>query len=109
MAIKRLVHVVANSLLSVAFMVSNFSAQIFEFVLYPARELPIPGVTSALIREKMKNGNVKEVEKDTITEEINRIYEMQERLLLITAGAGGIDAVVEPIKKQLTLSKNEHQ
>jgi UDP-N-acetylmuramate--alanine ligase len=87
----------------------DLADEVLLLPIYPARELPIPGVTSALIREKMKNGNVKEVEKDTITEEINRIYEMQERLLLITAGAGDIDAVVEPIKKQLTLSKNEHQ
>lgn len=62
--------------------------------IYPARELPIEGVTSNTIAEKMKNTNHKILSKDGLLEYVkNNSFE-----LFITAGAGDIDKLVEPIK-----------
>ena len=71
--------------------------EIWLLSIYPARELPIPGVDSSLISTKMK----KEVIQLDQTELILKIKsELPE--LLVTAGAGDIDKLVQPIKKILT-------
>ena len=73
--------------------------------VYPARELPIEGVSSEMIMHKMKNDNrsvmsknalldwIKEEYADTINKEFGEV--------LITAGAGDIDMLIEPIKNEL--------
>ncbi len=62
--------------------------------IYPARELPIDEVTSAIITNKMKNSNFKIISKENLLEYIkNNDFE-----LFITAGAGDIDKLVAPIK-----------
>lgn len=65
--------------------------------IYPARELPVEGVSSEMIRKKMKNGNVQVMEK----EELMNWLQYNKRALLITAGAGDIDNLVGPIKQLL--------
>jgi UDP-N-acetylmuramate--alanine ligase len=65
--------------------------------IYPARELPIDGVTSELILNKMTNANKSIKVKTALTEWIKN----NEQELLITAGAGDIDTLVEPIKNIL--------
>lgn len=65
--------------------------------IYPARELPIEGVHSGMIKEKMKNGDVRVMEKNELLDWLK----VNKRELLITAGAGDIDTLVEPIKKIL--------
>lgn len=65
--------------------------------IYPARELPMEGVTSELILNKMTNRHKSIKEKD----EILSWLENNKQELLITAGAGDIDTLVEPIKKLL--------
>lgn len=65
--------------------------------IYPARELPIEGVHSGMIKEKMKNGDVRVMEKKELLDWLK----VNKRELLITAGAGDIDTLVEPIKKLL--------
>ncbi|MBK7433457.1 MAG: UDP-N-acetylmuramate--L-alanine ligase [Chitinophagaceae bacterium] len=65
--------------------------------IYPARELPVEGVTSAMIAERMKNRNLLLLQKDGLTDWIRE----NKRDLLITAGAGDIDTLVEPIKRIL--------
>lgn len=76
---------------------------IYLLPIYPARELPVEGVTSKMIAAKMKNKNVKCVGKEAL---LDLIQERKERNnkpgLLITAGAGDIDTLVEPIKKIIT-------
>ena len=68
--------------------------------IYPARELPMEGVTSAIIADRMKNKNHRIVSKDELLE-----FVKQTSLdLFITSGAGDIDKLVEPIKNIL-LSK----
>lgn len=61
--------------------------------IYPARETPIKGVSSAMIMELMHNNNVKLIEKEHILDELSK--EIPE--VLVTLGAGDIDRLIEPI------------
>jgi UDP-N-acetylmuramate--alanine ligase len=63
--------------------------------IYPARELPIPGVTSELILSKMNLDKKMVVQKENLIEKIKEI----EPTVLLTMGAGDIDNFVQPIKK----------
>ena len=71
--------------------------------IYPARELPMEGVTSELIVSKMKSNNVKILDKDELLEYFRVLKvppgEGFREALIITAGAGDIDALVQPIKR----------
>lgn len=64
--------------------------------IYPARELPIPGITSDIIARnitcKMEQVTMQNVLEKIAGKEIN---------ILATVGAGDIDTLVEPIKKLL--------
>ena len=65
--------------------------------IYPAREEPIPGVTSEIIFK-----DVTAPEKVLITKEELMPYLEKEPLdVLITFGAGNIDRYIEPIKEML--------
>ena len=66
--------------------------------IYPARELPIEGVSSEMIMKRMKNPNVSVKSKEAIINQMRTWKESKEEKLLITAGAGDIDLLVEPIK-----------
>ncbi len=61
--------------------------------IYPARELPIEGVDSAMLLSKMKNPGII-VPKDDIVEQVIR----NKPQVLLTIGAGDIDRLVEPIR-----------
>ncbi|MEZ4961542.1 MAG: UDP-N-acetylmuramate--L-alanine ligase [Saprospiraceae bacterium] len=65
--------------------------------IYPAREKPIPGVTSEIIFDKMKNPNKVLVTKADVMEEVNR----RQFDVVMTIGAGDIDTIVEPMKRWL--------
>jgi len=65
--------------------------------IYPARELPIEGVTSKLIFDKMKNNNKHLMSKDELLDKMNE----KNKGLFISAGAGDIDAMVLPIRNIL--------
>jgi UDP-N-acetylmuramate--alanine ligase len=69
--------------------------------IYPARELPMEGVTSELILSKMKNVNKSVKTKEAL---LNWI-QTNKRGLIITAGAGDIDTLVEPIKEIIIKNK----
>lgn len=64
--------------------------------IYPAREAPIPGVTSAALAEKIPHAEV--VEKDVLA---GRIKALEPEVLLVV-GAGDIGDLVEPLKAELT-------
>lgn len=73
--------------------------------VYPARELPIQGVNSKMILDKIKNENKKLMTKEELMYWIKNdfpenIYKNSGRVL-ITAGAGDIDMMVDPIKINL--------
>ncbi|MEM6524034.1 MAG: UDP-N-acetylmuramate--L-alanine ligase [Bacteroidota bacterium] len=65
--------------------------------IYPAREEPIPGITSEVIFEKLK------VSAKVITnkEKLAGVLETKELEVVTTIGAGDIDQLVKPIKEQL--------
>lgn len=65
--------------------------------IYPARELPIDGVTSQMIADRMGNPNHTILSKEGLID-----YVKAAPLdLFITAGAGDIDKLVNPIKEIL--------
>jgi UDP-N-acetylmuramate--alanine ligase len=70
--------------------------------IYPARELPIEGVTSAIIAEKMSISAVHILSREAVLQWV----EAARPSLLITAGAGDIDTLVDPIKKILESAKS---
>lgn len=66
--------------------------------IYPAREEPIPGVTSNIIFK-----DVTAAEKVLITkEELMPLLEKEDVDVLVTFGAGNIDRFIEPIKEMLS-------
>jgi len=65
--------------------------------IYPARELPIKGVSAETIAKKMKRIKPEIIEKEELLEKLSN----RETELLITAGAGNIDTLVKPIKEML--------
>jgi UDP-N-acetylmuramate--alanine ligase len=65
--------------------------------IYPARELPIPGVTSEMIAHKMTNKNVVLLEKEAVSDWVKK----QQPKLLVMAGAGDIDILIRNIKNDL--------
>ena len=75
----------------------DLADEVILLPIYPARELPMEGVNSEMILHKMKINNKQVLSKEAVLEWVkdNKIE------LLITAGAGDIDTLVEPIKKIL--------
>lgn len=67
--------------------------------IYPAREKPIPGVTSETIREKMNAHDVEMYIKNDVLD----YFDHHTPEVLLTIGAGDIDTLVSPIKQKLTL------
>jgi len=72
--------------------------------IYPARELPIPGVDSSIIFDKV---NLKNKEMCSKQELLKRL-ENKDPEILLTMGAGDIDQFVEPIK-YLFEGKRKHE
>ena len=70
--------------------------------IYPAREKPMQGVTSELLMCNIENPSKVLVEKEELETELNKKH----RELILIAGAGDIDAMVDDIKKQF---KNKHE
>ncbi|MBK9017303.1 MAG: hypothetical protein IPM82_26410 [Saprospiraceae bacterium] len=65
--------------------------------IYPARELPMPGVTSEIVFDKMKNPNRVLATKANVLE----VLKTKQLDVVMTIGAGDIDTFVVPIKKWL--------
>jgi UDP-N-acetylmuramate--alanine ligase len=66
--------------------------------IYPAREQPIPGVTSKLIYDNLKDGVIKKMIKK---EEVLDIVKNQDFEVLIVLGAGDLDNYVPQMTKIL--------
>lgn len=66
--------------------------------IYPAREEPIPGVTSDVILSRMQNSNRRLLSKEALLDTIRE----GEFEVLCTIGAGDIDKLVQPIKTILS-------
>ncbi len=65
--------------------------------IYPARELPIAGISSEAIREKMSLAGVKIMSHA----EVQNYFETHKPDVLLTIGAGDIDLIVEPLNELL--------
>jgi UDP-N-acetylmuramate--alanine ligase len=68
--------------------------------IYPARELPIEGVTSSWLLSKIENPNKQLISKADI---VQKVYESKAQILL-TIGAGDIGEEVKHIKKKLSVA-----
>lgn len=68
--------------------------------IYPARELPMEGVSSAIIFDKMKNNNKVWIKKEALLEELKT----RDLEVLMTLGAGDIGVLVPNIVKMLDKS-----
>ncbi|HEV7780885.1 MAG TPA: UDP-N-acetylmuramate--L-alanine ligase [Chitinophagaceae bacterium] len=84
--------------------VLDLADEVILLPIYPARELPIKGVSSEMILDKMKNENKRVMSKEELmvwiagyAKEVNKEFGE----VLITAGAGDIDMLVEGIAKSL--------
>jgi len=65
--------------------------------IYPARELPIEGITSAMLLDKVRLKNKKLCTKEGLIDAVlSNIPDV-----LVTMGAGDIDRLVEPLKNAL--------
>jgi UDP-N-acetylmuramate--alanine ligase len=80
--------------------VLDMANEVILLPIYPARELPIAGVTSEMILNKMKNKNKMVLDKEELKTWLTKDFKKQGKVL-ITAGAGDIDLLVEPIKEIL--------
>lgn len=75
----------------------DMADEIWLLDIYPARELPIEGVSIASITDNMRNPNHKVMTKEALLDAIGE----RPPSLLITAGAGDIDKLVAPIRERL--------
>jgi UDP-N-acetylmuramate--alanine ligase len=78
--------------------VLDMTDELIMLDIYPARELPIEGVTSEMILGKMQLKNKRLAGK----QEAIDIIKNEQPALLLTVGAGDIDTLVEPLKNALT-------
>jgi UDP-N-acetylmuramate--alanine ligase len=85
--------------------VLSLADEVILLPIYPARELPISGVESEMILKRMKHKRARVMSKERLIEWIKKEFSKNSDKLkgevLITAGAGDIDTLVEPIKKSL--------
>ncbi len=77
--------------------VLDMADEVLLLPIYPAREKPIAGVSSDMIRERMHHADVKLLDKEALISTLK----ISKPGFLITAGAGDIDKLVEPIKQLL--------
>jgi UDP-N-acetylmuramate--alanine ligase len=75
---------------------SNFD-EVLLLPIYPARELPMPGIVSEVVLDKMTQANAKMAEKGTL---ISSILD-SEATVFVTIGAGDIGEEVGKIKAAL--------
>lgn len=77
--------------------VLSLADEVILLPIYPARELPIEGVTSEMIAKRIQGPEVKIIHRDEVPAYISG-HPVE---LLITAGAGDIDLLREPLQTLL--------
>jgi UDP-N-acetylmuramate--alanine ligase len=68
--------------------------------IYPAREMPIDGITSKWLLDKIQNSNKQLISKKEIILKINE----SKAQVLLTIGAGDIGEEVKHIKKEFSIA-----
>ena len=90
--------------------VLDLADEVILLSIYPARELPIEGVSSDLILRKMSNKNRKLLEKSELLKYIKEEYmpnaDPHLGNVLVMAGAGDIDSMVQPVKEIIELTSS---
>lgn len=71
--------------------------EVFLMEIYPARELPMEGITSSWLLDKMENKNKRLVQKS----ELIALMQASDALVVVTIGAGDVGEMVPEIKKAL--------
>ena len=84
--------------------VLDLADEVILLPIYPARELPIDGVSSEMVLERMHSENKVVLSKKNLLKHIKQevaanVEEGYNGTVFITAGAGDIDTLVEPLKK----------
>lgn len=77
--------------------VLSMADEVILLPIYPAREEPMEDVSSEMIEERMTLDMVQVMEKDEMIEYI----EKKKPELVVMAGAGDIDVLVDPVKQAL--------
>lgn len=72
--------------------------EILLMEIYPARELPMEGITSSWLLEKIENKNKKVVNKEAVIQELKK----SNATVFVTIGAGDLGEMVPQIKKALS-------
>ena len=80
----------------------DMADEVILLPIYPARELPIPGVSSELLLDKMVIEKKQVLQKEAMLDWVA----MNKPGLLVMAGAGDIDAMVPLVKERLLNSKD---
>jgi UDP-N-acetylmuramate--alanine ligase len=75
----------------------SLADEVFLMDIYPARELPIPGVDSDMLMKDITSPKKHRVSKKDLLEKL----EHTDIEVLATVGAGDIDTFIEPIKSML--------
>lgn len=78
----------------------DMADEVLLLPIYPARELPMEGVSSRLLLDKMTIASKRVLEK----EEMKQWMQTNRPNLVVMAGAGDIDALVQPVKSILERS-----
>ncbi len=85
--------------------VLDLADEVILLPIYPARELPIEGVNSEMILEKMNSERKRVMTSEQlmnwIKNDFAKILNKEFGEILITAGAGDIDMLIAPIKNEL--------
>ena len=85
--------------------VLDMADEVILLPIYPARELPIEGVNSQMVLDMMKNENKSVMTKKELMNwmknDFSKTVNKDFGEIIITAGAGDIDTLIEPIKEVL--------
>ena len=83
----------------------DLADEVILLPVYPARELPVAGVSSEMVLKKMKLDAKQIMAKELVISWVKNdfVNNLNKEFggILITAGAGDIDMLVEPIKNEL--------
>lgn len=85
--------------------VLDLADEVILLPIYPARELPLEGVNSEMIRARMQNEHSRVMTKEELLiwaeTDFSKTVNKEFGEVLIAAGAGDIDTLLEPLKKIL--------
>ncbi len=80
----------------------SLADEVILLPIYPARELPIEGVSSNLILKDIKSKQKIIVEKEALLEHIKiTLNNLKQKNVLLTVGAGDIDRFLKPISEMI--------